>query len=446
MSLAPLKVGIDGFNLAMPDGTGVASYGRSLGTAIKGLGGELHGLFAAEVTRATPPILREILFYESLDPPPAPQRRWPPQSLRDALQFGRYAVETPLTGHVDSGSFRDRLPPFDRILAAPDLFERAMRSFRRSKRFLTIRVPDPPPIMHWTYPLPLRMAGARNIYTVHDLVPLKLPHTTLDRKRLHFRLVNQCLQSADRIVTVSETSRRDILSLFPRTRPDLVVNTYQALPDFTLQPRSEAELRWELKSLHNLHYRGYFLFFGAIEPKKNVGRMLQAYLAAGLDTPLVLVGARAWKSESELKPIAHGPARVRRMDYLPRSQLTRLIRGARAVVFPSLYEGFGLPALEAMALGAPMLTSTAGSLPEVVGDAAMLVDPYDVSAMTEAFRTLDADRALRERLSAAGLARAEVFSMAAYQARLSVLYRDILAAAPRRTRPRTPDARLDEPS
>jgi len=425
-----LRVGIDGFNLAMPDGTGVATYGRALGVAIKALGGELTGLFAADVDHRTPPALREILFYESLDPPPPVRRRWPPQIVRDMLLLGHGAVEAPLTGQVEAGAFRDRLPPFDRVLAAPDLFERAMRHFRWHGRFLTVRVPDPPAIMHWTYPLPLRLAGAANLYTVHDLVPLKLPHTTLDRKRLHFRLIGQCLAQADRIVTVSEASRNDILSLFPNTPAAKVINTYQAVADLDLPAMADADLDTELESLHGLKRGGYFLFFGAIEPKKNVGRLLQAYLAAGVATPLVLVGARAWKAEAELKPIGHAPATVRRMDYLPRAQLDRLIRGARAVVFPSLYEGFGLPALEAMALGAPVLTSTAGALPEVVGDAAIQVDPYDVSALTDALRRLDADHALRERLSQAGRVRAAEFSMPAYQARLSALYQHVLATPP----------------
>ena len=102
--------------------------------------------------------------------------------------------------------------------------------------------------------------------------------------------------------------------------------------------------------------------------------------------------------------------------------LVSLIRGARAVLFPSLYEGFGLPVLEAMQLGAPVLAGTGGAVPEVAGDAAMLVDPFDVEAMRKSIVALDADAGLRDELTQRGLARSEVFSSQAYRARLSALY------------------------
>jgi glycosyltransferase involved in cell wall biosynthesis len=98
------------------------------------------------------------------------------------------------------------------------------------------------------------------------------------------------------------------------------------------------------------------------------------------------------------------------------------MRGAKALLFPSLYEGFGLPALEAMLLGTPVMTSNTASMPEVVGDAAMQVDPYDTHAMAEAIRALDTDQGLRDRLSAAGPARAEMFSPDRYKLRLAEAY------------------------
>jgi glycosyltransferase involved in cell wall biosynthesis len=108
-----------------------------------------------------------------------------------------------------------------------------------------------------------------------------------------------------------------------------------------------------------------------------------------------------------------------------------LVRGARAVLFASLYEGFGLPVLEAMQLGTPVLTSTTSSLPEVAGNAALIVDPYSPSAIAEGLRCLESDRALCERLSAAGLRQAEGFSRARYADRLTALYQAVLAT-PRR--------------
>ncbi len=151
----------------------------------------------------------------------------------------------------------------------------------------------------------------------------------------------------------------------------------------------------------------------------------------------MVVGGRAWKSEGELRLIQGAGAglaavqSVRQFEYMPRPWLTALIQGARAVVFPSLYEGFGLPVLEAMQLGTPVVTSTESSLPEVAGDAALLVNPYDTGAIAGAMRALDGDPALRARLSAAGVRQAARFAMPEYQARLRGLYASVLAGPPR---------------
>jgi len=159
---------------------------------------------------------------------------------------------------------------------------------------------------------------------------------------------------------------------------------------------------------------------------------------------LVIVGKKGWMWERELRllPLAQrprGPAssspsraapRVIQLDYVPQSLLISLISGAKAVVFPSIYEGFGLPALEAMQLGTPVITSDTSSLPEVVGDAALLVNPYDPRAISQAIRRMDTDADLRARLAKAGPERAELFSPDRYQARLRDLYARLGAPLP----------------
>ncbi|MFM5886128.1 MAG: glycosyltransferase family 4 protein, partial [Novosphingobium sp.] len=160
-----------------------------------------------------------------------------------------------------------------------------------------------------------------------------------------------------------------------------------------------------------------------------------AYLSLSTSTPLVIVGTRAWGSEVELRllqkdeiqPLKATFKNVRRIDYLPRNLLMRLVRGAKAVAFPSLYEGFGLPALEAMMLGTPVITSTTSSLPEVVGDAALKVDPYSVPDIAAALRALDGDAALRANLAEQGKARAQNFTMDRYQQALRGMYDQVLA-------------------
>jgi len=231
---------------------------------------------------------------------------------------------------------------------------------------------------------------------------------------------------------VSETTRQDVIRMLGVSE-DRITNTYQAvnLP-LSLTSRSQEDVTVELEGIFNLGWKDYFLHFGAIEPKKNLGRVVEAYLASGSKTPLVVVGGKGWLEESELALIKQvkaegGPSadRIRQYEYMPFSMLISLIRGAKATLFPSLYEGFGLPVLESMALGTAVLTSTGGSLPEVAGDAAVIVDPYDVQAMTRGIRALDADEALRTDFETKGLIQAAKFTPQAYQQRLKALYQKV---------------------
>jgi glycosyltransferase involved in cell wall biosynthesis len=396
-------------------------------------------LFGMAIGHRTPELLSEILFFDGLDQESGRKAPVPmsPRWLREVFggQLGVTANEIPVTGRVVAGALAARMPYYDRLLNAPDLFTVANRYFRRTKRFLRVRLPNPPQIMHWTYPLPILLEGSRNVYTMHDLVPLRLPYTTLDNKRAYLRLIKGCLKWGDHVCTVSEASRRDILSLFP-VQPDRVTNTYQTarLPE---QLRPDEDIAGWLRQLFDLPYNGYFLFYGALEPKKNVGRMIQAYLASGVQTPLVIIGGRSWKAENELRLIVGNDgratpvaSRVHILEYMPSAWLGTLVRGARAVLFASLYEGFGLPVLEAMQLGTPVLTSNTSSLPEVAGDAALLVDPYDPSTIAEALRALDGDTALRDRLAKEGLQQAGRFTASRYVERLTGMYNNVL------TRPR----------
>lgn len=195
-----------------------------------------------------------------------------------------------------------------------------------------------------------------------------------------------------------------------------------------------------MEGSYGLEFNEYLLFFGALEPKKNVGRLIEGYLSSGVDIPLVLVAGGGWNNKSETKLIASlldthssdAPVnrRVRRSvyryDYVPLSLLMTLIRGARAVVFPSLYEGFGLPVLESMVLGTPVVTSRESSIPEVAGDAALLVDPYSTDEIATAIRTIVNDADLRSELSQRGRMQAANFSIDRYRERAGALYRALV--------------------
>lgn len=426
----PLRIGIDGYNLALPAGTGVASYGRTLAETLAAAGHRVEGVFGIDAGAA--PATRELLFFDRVCRA-APKRSW---SARQALRLAalrpritRGTDEVPLTGLVPPEAATERLPAFDRLVTSPRLFDLAHRHFAAHRRFVRLRMLDPPPIMHWTYPVPVVLEGARNLYTIHDVVPLRLPFATASDKAGYHALLAACVRQAAAICTVSEASRDDILRTLP-IAPDRLHNSYQAssLPD-DAAPADPAEDARVIEGMYRLPRDGYFLFFGAIEPKKNVARLIEAYLAADTPTPLVVVGSGGWQNAHE-RALLDGDRltdRIVRLDHLPRGILLRLIRGARAVLFPSLYEGFGLPVLEAMQLGAPVLTATAGALPEVAGKAAVLVDPWSVDAIAAGIRRLDSDAALRRQLAAAGPERARFFSRARYRERLEAMYRTVLA-------------------
>ena len=427
-------VGIDGYNLALPNGTGVATYGHVLSDVLRGAGHKVTGLFGVDAGTDTD--MREVLFYDRLGqvPPTPGLRRKRSRRIRlTALHpfLSRSAEEVPQTGRIETTSLAERLPSFDRLTTIPNLFEIAHRHFALYGRFLPVRMPAPPEIMHWTYPLPIRLEGAANIYTLHDLVPLRMPYTTLDAKRGYRDLLAACVTQAAHLCTVSESSRADIIAEFGLD-PTRITNCYQTSPLSAPvdDPRDDAAV---IENIFGLQHRGYFLHFGAIEPKKNIGRLIEAYLSTGVSAPLVLTGGRGWQAQDELRLLvpedeadtSHGrrmAERVRRLEHLPRPLLAKLIRGARAVLFPSIWEGFGLPVLEAMQFGTPVLTSDRGALAEIAGGAGLLVDPYDVAAIAAGIKALDADAALRDRLGAAGPQATTRFSAEAYARRLEIMY------------------------
>lgn len=423
-----MRLGIDGYNLAIPNGTGVATYGASLAHVLADQGHQVEGVFGIDPGRD--PALQEALFFEQFSRGHQGDVRRKVTRSVIWWHLARRLREIALTDQLDKRAFGTRWPAFDRLWTSPLLFEVAWARFAYLRQFTTVTMPNPPEVMHWTYPVPIRMAGARNVYTLHDLVPLKLPHTTLDDKRNYHRLIAACLARGDHIATVSEASRQDILAMFGAD-PDKVSNTYQSspLPESVAQSSADED-RAMIASVFGLPPQGFYLFFGATDPKKNIGRVVDAYLASNSQRPLVVISSRDWgMSEASGGLGAGGMVYGRKVDrpivqlqYLPRDMLFRLIRSARAVLFPSLYEGFGLPALEALQLGTPVISSNTSSLPEVVGNGGLLVDPYETGQIAEAIRALDHDDALCDRLSRAGLAHSAMFSNEAFADRLKAMY------------------------
>jgi glycosyltransferase involved in cell wall biosynthesis len=428
------RIYFDGLNLSLERGTGIATYTRMLTRVARDLGCEVGVVYASPQRPAKNLVMREISFFDSRDGTPValPKLVWDAILDQFRAPFGVLPSTVKLTGTVVTDHFRDRMPLHDHLFVARNLFTNARRYFAWSGRFIDLNFDIAPDILHCTYQLPLRVKGACNVYTIHDLVPLRLPFTTLDNKRQTYRLLRKIAAEADHIVTVSENSKRDIIQLLG-VEEGRVTNTYEAVefpPE--LAERSDDLVAEELRGSFGLGLRDYLLFYGALEPKKNVRRLIDAYMRSGIDIPLVITGAGGWGNQTEAKTLEtllgeqrtrrEGTRRVFHFEYVSSPTLVTLIRGARAVLFPSLYEGFGLPVLEAMLLGTPVVTSRSSSLSEIGGEAALYVDPYDVGDIANAVKTISADADLRAELSRRGRAQAELFSVARYRERVAALY------------------------
>ena len=251
------------------------------------------------------------------------------------------------------------------------------------------------------------LSVTRQIVTVHDVAHLEHP-TWYNWKFAQFYrwLLPRLLKRIAYIITVSEFSKNRIIEWF-RLPPDRVFVTPLGVGEIFFSPLSHRRIGDTL-SRYNLKMP-YFITVSAISERKNLKRVLQAWEMANLNgVELVVVGARdlAFAGKTD---IPSNPS-VRYIGYVPDEDLVALYSGAMGALCLSLYEGFGLPALEAMASGTPLLASNVTAIPEVVGDAGLLVDPYDVEAIAWGIKALAEDQALRENLRKKGLERAKHFS------------------------------------
>jgi len=268
---------------------------------------------------------------------------------------------------------------------------------------------------------------ARTVLTIHDLTILLFPQLHPPKRlALMGPALVPAARRADRIVASSACTRDDVLKLLP-VEPERVVVVPGGI-DPIFEPKPAAEVAACLAPL-GLRAGEYLLFLGTIEPRKNLARLLHAVERAGSEIgPLVLAGEKGWNNAGIRHAVARlaRDGRVRDLGYVPDDLRVALYAGARAFVYPSLYEGFGMPPLEAIACGTPVVTSNVSSLPEVMGDAALFVDPEDVSALASGLTRLWRDEALRADLRARGLARAREFSWDRTARLMLDVYRDVL--------------------
>lgn len=270
-----------------------------------------------------------------------------------------------------------------------------------------------------------------SVITVHDLSWIRYPHThPKERVAEMNRFFQPGLDRASLVLTDSEFVKQELMGLFgtPAHRIQPIALGAEAV----FHPRSKEETSVVL-SQQELTHGQYLLAVGTLEPRKNLGLALEAFrsLPAAMreHCPLVLVGMKGWLTsalEREMAPlVAAGQIRV--LGYLPREDLAVVTAGALCLIYPSIYEGFGLPPLEAMASAVPVISSNVSSLPEVVGESGVLIDPKNAQALAQAMAQMIEEPEFRNRLAQKSLERSRLFSWSRCVEQTMAAYRQVLS-------------------
>lgn len=289
---------------------------------------------------------------------------------------------------------------------------------------------DFPRIEHWTGRVDVvhgtnfvgPPAAAPVIVTIHDLTFLHFPEMCTASTLRYPRLVRRALGRGAHVHVPSDFVRNEVLDTFD-VEPSRVTRVHHGL---TLAEPGDARRGRERAGALR-----YILALGTIEPRKNLAQLVRAFDALAADhddLALVVAGPDGWGAEAftESVRVAHAADRIRRLGYVAPDERADLLAGAAAFAYPSMYEGFGFPPLEAMAAGVPVVAAAAGALPEVLGDAALLVDPRDVDDLSGALERVLDDNDLRARLVARGHARAGRYRWEITVEQVAELYRSLL--------------------
>jgi len=277
--------------------------------------------------------------------------------------------------------------------------------------------------------LPPHLPSTKTLLTVHDLSFVQVPETASPRLKAYLdAVVPRSVRRADHVLADSEATRLDLINLY-RLPPEKITVLLSGV-DSRFRPAGAAEVA-RVRAKYRLNGMEFMLSVGTVQPRKNYVRLAQALALLrqrGHDLHLVVVGGAGWLEspihqgvrDASMEPFVHFTG------FADDADLPALYTAARCLAFPSLYEGFGLPVLEAMACGTPVVTSAISSLPEVAADAALLVDPYDVEAIAWAVERAISDSGLRRELVSKGAARAAHFTWEAAARNLLGIYARLL--------------------
>jgi glycosyltransferase involved in cell wall biosynthesis len=295
--------------------------------------------------------------------------------------------------------------------------------------YLNSRVGNKIDLFHGTMAMLPLAATVPMVITIYDLVLEKFPETMYWKNWLSLKtLMRVSARKALKIIAISENTKKDIMDCFGIEDEKIRVIYLGVDRQFSPQPDpNEADVL----SKYNLP-SGYILNVGTLEPRKNLLRLINAYkMVASTREPvpkLVIVGWQGWRNEDLGKLVRESGLadQVVLVGYVPDDDLPTLYRNATVFVYPSLYEGFGLPPLEAMACGTPVITSNVSSIPEVVGDAGILIDPYNTTEIARAIASVLNNEELRESLRTSGLVRSRLFNWDKTARETLKLYQEVI--------------------
>jgi glycosyltransferase involved in cell wall biosynthesis len=264
------------------------------------------------------------------------------------------------------------------------------------------------------FTLPPTLPGTRTLLTVHDLSFVRVPETASPRLKAYLdAVVPRSCRRADHILADSQATKDDLVELYQLPADKITVLLSGV--DARFKPVADPQLRAAVREKYNLGQQPYIFAIGTVQPRKNYGRLIEALAhlrALGHDVTLVIAGGKGWLEDPIYQALDKLRLReqVRFIGFADDADLPTLYSEARCLAFPSLYEGFGLPILEAMACGTPVITSHVSSMPEAAGDAALLISPTDVDAITAALEQVVSDEHLRLSLIERGYTQAARFT------------------------------------
>jgi glycosyltransferase involved in cell wall biosynthesis len=376
------RIGID-YTPAHEQGGGIGRYVRDLSTALAALKDDhTYRLFVAGAQRAP------------LPPPPAPHFAFAPTNITPrwfARIWNRLHIPLPIEAFVGKVS----------LYHATD------------------------------FVLPPSLPNTRTLLTVHDLSFVRVPETASPALKAYLDIVvPRSVRRADHLLADSQATKDDLIALYNTPADKITVLLSGVDPRF--ERVNDLSQQIAVRTKYNIDHRPYIFAVGTVQPRKNYIRLMQALAALraqGKDISLVIAGGRGWLEDPIYQAIQDLDLQnhVNFIGFADDSDLPTLYSAALCLAFPSLYEGFGLPILEAMKCGTPVVTANVSSLPEVAGTATLLVDPYDVEALTHALQRIIEDHSLRQHLVTSGYAHAKSFTWERAARQLLSIYNQLLA-------------------